>query len=86
MNEQVTLRVRPGFVHGAKRQFQNGDTFAVTEAEAEALLAAFGDKLERVEATADDGLPTADIQAETPAVEVETPERATRRTRKPGGL
>lgn len=44
----VTLRVRPGYVHGAHKQFREGDLFAVDVETAGQLLAAFGDKLEQV--------------------------------------
>jgi len=44
----VTLRVRPGFTHGAQKEYKGGDLLFVDAAEAAMLLAAFGDKLEEV--------------------------------------
>lgn len=82
MSKQVTLEVRPGFVHGASRQYQAGDRFTVPAAEAVQLLAAFGDKLKEVSSV------TLQVSGDTsPALETETPEPIqTKRARKDEAL
>lgn len=95
----LTLRVRPGFIHGARKQYHGGVTLTVPEDEATQLLAAFGDKLEdvsgpslalpasvtfQVSSEAAEVLP-----ADEPgtAVETVTPEPIpAKRSRKAGGL
>lgn len=91
----VTLRVRPGFTHGARKEYREGDAFTVPEDEAALLLAAFGDKLEdvssvtfQVSGEAADVAPTEMPADEAgPAVETVTPEPVpAKRSRKAGGL
>lgn len=62
----VTLRVRPGMTHGV-RNLEGGDLLTVPEDEALALLAAFGDKLERV---SEPDSPVVAVSEETAGVQV----------------
>lgn len=79
----VTLRVRPGFTHGARKQYKGGDLLFVEEAEAALLLRDFGDKLERTTA---DGRPLESAETDSvPAVEVETAEPEAEAKGRPGG-
>lgn len=83
----VTLRVRPGFTHGAQKQYKAGDLLVVDEAEAAVLLAAFGDKLETVAGAADQevGAPSEAqpaVMEETAEVEPEEGRPGGRRSRR----
>lgn len=72
----VVLRVRPGFVHGVQDRYQAGDTFTVSAGDADLLLAAFGDKLERVSEL---DSPALDVSEQTPVDAGAKPSRLRRR-------
>jgi len=65
----VTLRVRPGFTHGAQKEYKGGDLLFVDAAEAAMLLAAFGDKLEQVGEAYEPAAEGLDVVEETPGLQ-----------------
>lgn len=77
----VILQVRTGMTHGFQDRYQAGDTLAVSAAEADLLLAAFGDKLERV---SEPDSPALDVSGQTLVGPVAKPSRL--RHRKPEDL